>query len=138
MVDRNTGGPQSVVLAGRALFIHVDHSNIDCSDARQIVTRAVENGHLLRWSDTDGDGDGDANGDTDTDSESEGRTRYAVTSAGIAETPRVSPPIYDERDREGLERVLRTEVGRDAPDKSVVGWANQRLAALDALEGSDE
>jgi hypothetical protein len=116
MVDANTGDPSPVLITERSLFTTVGHSDIDAVTASRVMGKAIDNGHVLRWEDT------------------EGTPRYGVTSAGIDETPRVWGPLYSAADRERLAAIIETEVGRDEPDKRIVGWSNQRLAAL---EGSD-
>jgi hypothetical protein len=113
MIDKNTGDPQHILIRGRPLHTTVEHSNIQNSTARKIVDKAISNGHVFRWKD------------------SEGVNRYGITSAGIEETPRVDPPIYSEKDREQLNELIEIEIDREPTSKQMIGWCNQRLAELD-------
>jgi hypothetical protein len=114
-IRHNTGDPQHVLAPGAGLWTVLSSSNIDTSDAITAMEAAIDNGHVLQWTDADG------------------RHRYGLTGAGIDEARHTDAPLYGPADRERLRAVLATEADRDEPDKSVIAWANRRLAAIDGV-----
>ena len=112
-VRHQTGDPQHVLVPGTGLWTVLSSASIDTSDAITAMQAAIENGHVIKW--TDG----------------EGRHRYGLTGDGIDEAPHAEAPLYGPADEPHLRAVIETEASRDDPDRDVIGWANRRLAAIE-------
>jgi len=115
-VRHQTGDPQHVMVAGSALWTVINNGHMDTSDAITTMQAAIENGHCIQWTDADG------------------RHRYALTGDGVAEAPHATAPLYGPADETQLRAVIKTEAESDEPNRDVIGWANQRLAAIEAGE----
>lgn len=110
-IRANTGDPQRPLVAASPLWTTlVANGGLEHEFATSALRAAVENGDVLRW--TDG----------------EGTVRYALTTQGLDSVTGSSP--YDAGDEAALRDVITTEASRENPDKSVIGWANERLAEI--------
>lgn len=109
-----TGDPQPVLCSARSLWTTlVAHGQLDCQDAQTAMRAARENGDVIRWEDSDG------------------CVRYGVTESGIEAVDELDAPLYSKSDEPKLREILTTEVEKDEPNKSVIGWCNSRLGALE-------
>lgn len=111
-IRANTGDPMHPLVGATALWTTaVSHGRLDHDAATSALRAAVENGAVLRWTDADG------------------TVRYALTTDGLDAVTGLSP--YGEADADALRGVIETEAEREDPDKTVIGWANERLAEVD-------
>ena len=112
-IEKNAGDPQPVLLKATSLWQSlVANGSLGHGVAENALRAATENGHVVRWTDT------------------EGQYRYGLTVDGVAELPNAGLPVYDAADESALRDVIETEAARAEPNQAVIGWANQHLQSL--------
>jgi hypothetical protein len=110
-IAHNTGDPQPPLASARPLFnTLVANGPVEAMNAEKAMQAAVENGHVVRW--TDGDN----------------IVRYALTGDGIDHVVASNP--YGPADADALRECVKTEASREDPERGFIGWANKRLAEL--------
>lgn len=108
-IAHNVGDPQPPLVDSTALWTTlVAHGPLSSKEALEMMDRAVEAGHVRRW--TDGTG----------------TVRYGLTADGL-ELADASGDLYGPADADAFRQYIETELSREEPDSEFVGWCNRQV-----------